>query len=166
MTVNVPWFALVVLLASVFLGVLFVRESFVGNVSAADTAAIEAAFALRSTTYDQGDPNKGTFKPATKYVRGTKIASRKKELDQIALLCKAPATQTSLSAASPSLTANLPTVASLLQGVNFNTAKTLKGNANPVPTASYDDRSSNPVAVQVGPAKKYPFSSGCDDCCD
>jgi hypothetical protein len=73
-------------------------------------------------------------------------------------------TQTSLSTASTSLTSNLPTVASLLQGINYNAAKTTNGNTAPTATATYSDcgdYSSNPVAVQVG--RPYPFPTGSDD---
>jgi hypothetical protein len=73
-------------------------------------------------------------------------------------------TQTSLSTASASLTSNLPTVASLLQGVNYNAAKTTNGNTAPTATATYSDcgdYSTNPVAVQVG--RPYPFPTGSDD---
>ena len=73
-------------------------------------------------------------------------------------------TQTSLSTANASLESNLPTVASLLQGVNYNAAKTANGNAAPTATATYSDcgdYSTNPVAVQVGRA--YPFPTGSDD---
>lgn len=73
-------------------------------------------------------------------------------------------TQTSLSTANASLESNLPTVASLLQGVNYNAAKTANGNTAPTATATYSDcgdYSTNPVAVQVGRA--YPFPTGSDD---
>jgi len=73
-------------------------------------------------------------------------------------------TQTSLSTANASLASNLPTVASLLQGVNYNAAKTANGNTTPTATATYSDcgdYSSNPVAVQVG--RPYPFPTGSDD---
>jgi len=323
---KVPWFALAVLLASVFLSVLFVRENFVGNVSAADTAAIEANLKARLSSYDQGDPNKPTspaaslttlfnnfkalcgfqttacapvgttqaccdganqlcakattdvtnyttntptasqtttglaalngekklrcdaatvactvptgktdtaccavskpdctaataaivaaqkgtsFTAATTYADGTTIApgtgplkdqpgylgvkdaaaldfgtTLQRNLDLLGVTGAGSAaatgttgagtaagtaagaigTQTSLSTASASLTSNLPTVASLLQGVNYNAAKTTNGNTAPTATADCGDYSSNPVAVQVGPvARPYPFPTGSDD---
>jgi len=305
---KVPWFALAVLVASVFLSVLFARENFVGNVSAADSAEMAADFAARLSSYDQGDPNKPTspaaslttlfdkfkalcgfqttacapvgttqaccdganqlcatattnvtnyttntpaasqtearlaalngekklrcdaatvacavptgatdtaccaktkpectaataavtaaqkdpsFTEASTYLDGTKIAEGtgplvnqpgylgvkdaaalafgsdvQKNLDLLGVT-GAIGTQTSLSTANASLTSNLPTVASLLQGVNYNSAKTTKGNTAPTATAIYSDCGdypSNPVAVQVGPvARPYPFPTGSDD---
>lgn len=332
---KVPWFALAVLLASVFLSVLFVRESFVGNLTAAEQAEIDARFAARSPTYGSGDVNNPTrpasslttilnkfkalcgfqttacapvgttqaccdganqlcakatadvtnyttntptavqttdmlaslnaekkrrcdaattdcvvptggtdtaccaktkpectaataevvearkdpsFTAATTYADGTKIAaggtgplvgqagslsdtnaaarafatSLLSGLDQTGVTgagsssavpgtttagttetaettetTGAIGTQTSLSTASASLASNLPTVASLLQGVNYNAAKTANGNATPTATATYSDcgdYSTNPVAVQVGPVSRpYPFPTGSDD---
>lgn len=327
---KVPWFALAVLLASVFLSVLFVRESFVGNVSAADQAEINARLAALLPTYGSGDVNTPTspasslttiinkfkalcgfqttacapvgttqaccdganqlcakatadvtnyttntptasqttdmlaslnaekkrrcdaattdcvvptggtdtaccaktkpectavtaelvearkdpsFAEATTYADGTKIAKGtgplvnqpgylglkdaaalafgtdvQKKLELLGVTgagsssavpgttgtagttggttetTGAIGTQTSLSTASASLASNLPTVASLLQGVNYNAAKTANGNATPTATATYSDcgdYSTNPVAVQVG--RPYPFPTGSDD---
>jgi hypothetical protein len=60
---KVPLFALfafLILLASVALSILCVREGFVGNVSAADQALINAKFAAQETTYDRGSDNTPT----------------------------------------------------------------------------------------------------------
>ena len=328
---KVPWFALAVLLASVFLSVLFVRENFVGNVSAADQAEINAELAARLSTYGSGDVNTPTSRTAglttlfnnfkalcgfqttacapvgttqaccdganqlcttattnvTNYTTNTPTASqtvaglealnaeKKRRCDAATTACTVPTggtdtaccaitkpkcteataayvagqaapsftaattyadgtkiasggpgplvgqagnlgvgdaaakafgetllnnlnltgtatgaaagaatvpatgtaagtaaagttgavgTQTSLSTANASLESNLPTVASLLQGVNYNAAKTANGNTAPTATATYSDcgdYSTNPVAVQVGRA--YPFPTGSDD---
>jgi len=46
-----PWVALTVFVAVLCLGALFVREGFVGGVSEADTAAIEAELVARDSMY-------------------------------------------------------------------------------------------------------------------
>jgi hypothetical protein len=157
--------AVLIGVAAISLVVLFVltlvREGFVGNVSAADMAAIADELKARQTSYDdvaeaakkrasnstlladlgivgqkgslsQNDPNARAY--ATSLLSGLDSSSGAAVAAQ-----QVPTTQTSLSSASASLLSDMPMRDALSQGHTYTGKRTRNGNPMPPPDESYDD---------------------------
>lgn len=144
-------FPLVVLIASVLIGLLCAHEGFVG-ISADDKAAQEAAFQALQSTYDQGSYGDGT------HVSGSMLL---------------PPSTTSLPPSLP------PSTTSLSQGVMYKDKRLNLQNDAPVPTEvpivygssscsrpSIPVNYSDPIAVQVNPPPSYPFPTADQDTCE
>lgn len=166
-------FPLVVLIASVLIGLLCAHEGFVG-ISADDKAAQEAAFQALQSTYDQGSYGDGT------HVSGSMLLPPSTTPLPPSTTSLPPST-TSLPPPLPlSLPLSLPpSTTSLSQGVMYKDKRLNLQNDAPVPTEvpivygssscsrpSIPVNYSDPIAVQVNPPPSYPFPTADQDTCE
>ena len=162
--------------AAISLVVLFIltlrREGFVGNVSAADMAAIADELKARQTSYDDVAEaakkrasnstlladlglvgQKGSLSlndPAARIYAESLLSNSPSGAEAVAQ--QVPTTQTSLSSASASLLSDMPMRDALSQGHTYTGKRTRNGNPMPPPDESYDDDCADAAAAAAATA--------------
>lgn len=164
--------------AAISLVVLFIlmlrREGFVGNVSAADMAAIADELKARQTSYDDVAEaakkrasnstlladlglvgQKGSLSlndPAARIYAESLLSNSPSGAE--AAVQQVPTTQTTLSPASASLLSDMPMRDALSQGYTYKGKRTHNGNPMPPPDASYDDDCADAASASASAANE------------